>query len=398
MKKRILFVDDEPAVLQGLRRSLRGQRSEWDMAFVESGQKALEHLQNEATDVVITDMRMPGMDGAQLLERVAELHPEVIRIVLSGHSDDEMNLRAAGVAHQYLNKPCDTGLLKQTLDRAFGLADLLGDDSLCRFVNGLKQLPSPPATYLALVELMKSPNVSLREIGEAMSSDPAMVAKLMQLANSGFFGVGRRITNCMEAATLIGLDALRALVLTVGVFSQYERAAVSAGGFSARKMLENGLAVGQLARRIAIHEGGPENLGDECFVAGILHDLGILVLDQNLPGKYAEVQRLVNIEEMDWSAAEEQVLGATHAAVGAYLVGLWGLPGRVVEAVAFHHRPSLAASDGFSPLAAVHVADLLVHEHDQFRFGETVQGDEDFLQRLGFSARLDQWRNLLPEE
>src|SRR5215469_9947183 len=115
---RILFVDDEPKVLDGLRRLLRPQRLQWDMSFIEGGEAALALLDQSPFDVIVSDLKMPGMDGTALLERAREHHPQVVRIVLSEYADLEAAFRAAQVAHQLLLKPCDAEMLRVAIDRA----------------------------------------------------------------------------------------------------------------------------------------------------------------------------------------------------------------------------------------------------------------------------------------
>lgn len=117
MKIKILFVDDEPMVLQGLQRVLRPLRNEWETAFANSGQEALEKLSQEPFDVIVTDMRMPGMDGGQLLTRVKERYPHMVRIILSGQADKTMVMKSVKPAHQYLAKPCDDATLRASLQR-----------------------------------------------------------------------------------------------------------------------------------------------------------------------------------------------------------------------------------------------------------------------------------------
>lgn len=397
MKKRILFVDDELGVLQGLERSLRRQRKAWDMVFVESGREALRQAAERDFDAVVSDMRMPGMDGAELLGRLAADHPGLIRFILSGHSDEEMIIRSAGVAHQFLAKPCSADILKEKLNRAFTLKGHLGNGKLESFVTGLTSLPSIPRTYQEIRKKLLSPDASLHDIGEIVSADPAMTAKLLQLVNSAFFGLGRHISNSREAATLLGLDLIKALVLSVGIFSQFEREKFRFPDFSIESLAHHSLAVASLAKRIAEAEGMGKLKADDCFLAGMLHDAGMLILEQNLPGEYARVRALLADQEMELSEAEQEVLGANHGAVAAYLLGLWDLANPVVEAVAFHHQPELSSCDGFCPLAAVHVADVLVHQAGVFGSSfliETRRFDLGFLARAGLTDRLDVWKKL----
>ncbi len=397
MRARILFVDSEQSALQGLQRSLHAQRKEWDMVFVDDGREALKMADNDKFDAIVTDIRMPGIDGVLLLESLVRDHPEMIRIILSGHSDEELILRCAGAAHQFLAKPCGTDLLKDTLERAFALKAYLGRGKLQTVVAGLTRLPSIPTVYQEITNKLRSPHTSLREIGEIISKDPAMTAKILQLVNSAFFGLGRRISNTQDAATLIGLDTLKALVLSLGIFYQFDKSLVKDKTFSLDALLSHSIAVAKLAERISQTEGVDKSVSDDCFLAGMLHDIGILILQQSVSEDYVKLNQLMAERGMDLCQAEQEIFGATHGAIGAYLLGLWALPDRVVEAVAFHHQPGLSNGTHFDPLSAVHVADVLIQEHQLSGSLLCIEGcymDHEFLDRIGAAGRLDSWARL----
>lgn len=192
MKRRILFVDDEPNVLQGLQRMLRPMRSEWEMEFAGGGEEALQKMEQAPFDVIVSDMRMPGMNGAQLLKEVARRYPDTVRIVLSGHSDREYILQLVTTTHQYLAKPCDAQTIKDTVNRACALRDLLTSKELSALVSQVKSLPSLPSLYTRIIEILQSDDPSLQKIGQIVSEDIAMSAKVLQLVNSSFFGIARR--------------------------------------------------------------------------------------------------------------------------------------------------------------------------------------------------------------
>ncbi|RLJ19295.1 two-component system response regulator [bacterium endosymbiont of Escarpia laminata] len=401
MKKSILFVDDERSVLQGLQRSLRGQRKEWEMVFVDGGTEALKMVNEKNFDAIVTDMRMPGINGAELLGVLAADRPELVRIILSGHSDEELIMQSAGTAHQFLTKPCDVDTLKETLNRAFALKRFLGNGQLHFLVTGMTSLPSIPKTYQEIMTKLRSPETSLYEIGEIIGKDPAMTAKILQLVNSAFFGLGRHISDSKEAATLLGLDVLKALVLSVGIFSQFDQQRVKDTIFSIESLLDHSLVVARLAQRIAQAEGADKAVADDCFLAGILHDIGILILEQNFSEDYVKVRALAKDQDMALCLAEQEVYGTTHGAVGAYLLGLWALPNSVVEAVAFHHQPGLSSGNCFCPLSAVHVADVLIHQtglSGGIFPKEAKEVDREFLARVGGLDRLNTWERLQPEE
>ena len=346
-KKRVLFVDDEPHVLDGLRRMLGRMRQEWEMEFVTSGAAALACLAQRPFDIVVTDMRMPVMNGAQLLNEVKVRYPGIVRFVLSGHSNPELIMRSAGSAHQYLAKPCDAEMLTQTVKRSYALRDLLSDTRLGAIVSGMTTLPVLPSVYTQLVKALSDEKTSPAEVGRIISQDMGMTAKVLQLINSAFFGIRRRIEDPAQAVFYIGLDTVRGLVLSVGVFSEFK--GPMAPDLSLEALHKHCLDVGARAKQIAQGEGATPQLQGDAFIAGVLHDVGVLILIANCTREFRAVRSLSRARQMPLVEAERDVLGATHAELGGYLLGLWGLPDPVVEAVAFHHTPRFCVSNQFSP-------------------------------------------------
>jgi HD-like signal output (HDOD) protein/ActR/RegA family two-component response regulator len=383
----VLFVDDEPKILDGLRRMLRGRREEWQMEFETSGAAALEAMGREPFDVVVSDMRMPGMDGAQLLSEVKRCHPVSIRIILSGYSEKESVLKCVGATHQYLSKPCDPQILKSAVDRALGLRTLLGNESLKALVAQMDSLPSLPALFQEIVHKLQDPHVSLAEIGRIVAKDIGMSAKILKLVNSAYFGLAQPITSVERAVTHLGLETITSLALSVKVFSQYDGADVPA--FSAESLWDHSMRTAAFARTVAQTESLDKKAADDAFTAGMLHDAGKLVLAANVPQRYGAILERVARERISLSAAERDELGATHAEVGAYLIGLWGLPDTVVEAIAYHARPREAPGVGCRPLTAVHAADGLAHESGD---GPGVLVDLEYLRSLQLEQRLPVWR------
>lgn len=387
--KRILFVDDEPNVLEGMRRMLYPLRSAWSMTFVSSGRDALKTLSESPYDVLVTDLRMPGMSGIELLGEVVKRHPEVIRMALSGTTDQDITLQSVMLAHQYLVKPCDAATLRATVERAFSLRDMLSSPALKRVITHIHSLPSIPVAYVRLNQLLQSPEVSPADVATVVSSDIGMTAKLLQLVNSAFFGLSRRITNPKDAVTYLGISTVRSLVLTASVFSQFKP--LTGTGFSIEDLHEHSLAVGMLARRISQSAGAPRAVSENALVGGLLHDVGKLILAHNFRKPYDEAMQRVKKQRISTCAAEMAVFGTTHAEVGAYLLWLWGLPDSLTEVVARHHNPPQGQGTPASALAAVHLADALVHEPADCAL------DQNWVSKLGLSGDLSQWRQLREE-
>lgn len=387
--RRLLFVDDDVAQLSNLRETLAGMRDEWHMEFARSGEEALDILARAPFEILFTDLGLPGMDGLQLLAEVMNRHPDMVRIALLARADEGTVVRTAGATHQYLAKPCDLELLKRTVSRAAALRSLLTDESLRNLVRQVRSLPSLPALYTRLVEECRSPRGSLKTIGEIIEDDVGMTAKILHLINSAFFGLRCRVTSPVQAVQLLGLDTVKSLVLCASVFSQFEGKRL--GRFSMVTFWRHSLITGSFARIIAAQERQDQHFANDASVAGLLHDAGQLILASSLPERYDEALGLAAREGLALSDAELRVFGTTHAAVGAYLLGHWGLADAIVEAVAFHHMPMLEPDRAFAALTAVHVADALAHEF--VAVGETSGGvDHAYLEDLGLTERLPVWR------
>jgi HD-like signal output (HDOD) protein len=391
--KNLLFVDDEPKVLQGLQRQLRAMRGEWNMNFAEGGAKALDFMSTQPVDVIVSDMMMPEMDGSQLLNEVTKRHPNTVRIVLSGHAERGAVMRLVGPAHQYLSKPCNAEELRNAIARAFALRDLLCNEQLKQLATRVKCLPSLPALYTQLNEEFQKEEPSLERAGEIISRDIGMTTKILQLVNSAFFGLPQPISRPSEAVMYLGLNTVRSLVLSLQIFSQFD--SETGRWFSLDALACHCWITGVAARRVAHEERKDANTQEQCFLAGLLHDVGQLILAVGLPGEYQEVLRTSkSLNRPAWEVEQER-FGATHAGVGAYLLGLWGLPNPIIEAVAMHHRPAACAVHEFSPVVAVHVADVFVHQ----RPGANTEVpppalDLNHLAQLGLADRIEIWREL----
>jgi HD-like signal output (HDOD) protein len=393
MSKRILFVDDEAMLLSALKRSLRPMRSEWEMVFAEGANQALAAIDQNRFDIIVTDMRMPGMDGAQLLEEVQKRSPQTLRMVLSGQSDRETILRSVNPAHQFVSKPCEAEDLKSRLTRAFALKDLLQNPRLRELVTKLDCLPSLPKACLQLDLELRRPEPSMQKIDQLIGADIAMTAKILKLVNSAFFCLPCEISSASHAVQLLGLDTLRNLVLTAHVFEQFKSRLLTDD--DVQKIADHSLAVSNSARKIAILEKADPRTQDECFTAGLLHDAGKLILACALEAQYKIVLEHREKTDVGLYAAECDLLACSHAQVAAYLFGLWGLPGTIIEAVAWHHDPAGSLSAKFSPLAAVHVASAYHDQKNTSRLRDRTAIDVAFLTEIGCAERVNAWYSQL---
>lgn len=388
-KKSILFVDDEPNILAGLKRIFRTLRNTMELTYLESGQAALDFMATHAVDIIVSDMRMPNMDGATLLTTIQQRFPHVIRIMLTGQADEESILRTVGVVHQFIAKPSDPETLKRTLERSCALQDILNNEHLKTLAASIGVLPSLPSLYARLQHAIKQPESSLAEIGEIIEQDLAMSAKILQLVNSSFFGFFKNIDSPSRAVSLLGLDTVKALVLCVGAFSELRPLATSS--FSATALWHHSMIVAAYAKTIAQEESDSKEQIEQAFIAGLMHDIGKLLLFSTIPDSYLEAIELARAEQLTHCQAEYRVLNATHGDVGAYLLGLWGLPGSIVETAAFHHRLDSYPTPTFCTPLIVHIADIIDHMLHPQPTSPSPALNLAFLEQTGKADRFDHW-------
>lgn len=390
-RMRVLFVDDEALILTGIRRMLHSMRQEWEMVFLQGGAEALKIMATEPCQVVVSDIRMPGMNGVELLARLQKDYPQTVRLILSGHADRDLIMQCVGTAHQFLAKPCDRETLCAAIKRACAFNASVKSERIKAIIAQMECLPSIPALLHEIIQHLQKDDCSLDEVGMVIAKDIAITAKLLKLVNSAFFGLGRPIVDPVDAVSYLGLETVKALVLTVSAFATYE--AQNTGPLSFESLWNHSLRVAASARKIANAAGASKQVAEESFIAGMLHDIGKLALAANLPEPYEKVFQAAEELGLSLHAAEEAAFGAHHGDVGGYLLSLWGLPPGVVDAITLHHEPQRADSREFTPVAAVHIANGLSHESDCPN-GEAEYLNIRFLDELGVSEYVSNWRSL----
>jgi HD-like signal output (HDOD) protein len=391
--KRILFVDDEGNILDGIRRMLHGDRKRWDMHFAVGGETALQACEAAPFDVVISDMRMPGMDGATLLGHIRDRFPATARIVLSGYSEAALATRTVPMAHRFLTKPCNASELQSAIENVCTLQDLLSTPEIRTIVGSIGQLPSLSRTYTSLTEAVKKPETSIIQVGQIIAQDVAMSAKVLQLVNSAFFGLAKKITNVNNAVAYLGMETIKNLALASEAFRVFQP-----GSRIPQSVYESMESHAQRTAAIATLLPIDPKSRDVTVVAALLHDIGSLILASKMPDQFCAIHSLAGQRKCKSFEAQQELLGTSHAEIGAYLLGLWGIPSLAVEAIAHHHQPTRISHSGFDITVAVYVADLLAHQETTLPQGSTKpelpEADRNSLEVLGLLPQFAELRDL----
>jgi HD-like signal output (HDOD) protein len=367
----ILFVDDEQNVLNSLRRLLYDEP--WNLFFADSGAEGLEILKREDIDLVISDVRMPEMDGITFMKQVKELYPQIVRIFLSGYADHKAVIQAfsEGSAQQLLPKPWKDEELKKVIRGALLQAEKLKkkNQGLQRIINSLSSLPPMPQTYLEIKKcLIDIDNISIDQIADIIEQDTSISAELLRWANSALFGQTHQVDTVKRAVLVLGLDIVEGLVLSESIFGSRSSSSQVIAGFNCKDFQTHSMASGIIAKLLVsgLPSVDPKNV-DRAFTAGLLHDIGKLVEEQYLSNDFKKIINIASQEKRLIIEAEDKVLGTTHEEIGGYLADWWNLPSFLVNAIRWHHEPSVCNTD-HDIISAVNVADVLAH---QFELGSS---------------------------
>ncbi len=389
IQRKLLFVDPDMNALDAYRRLLKALRPNWLASYAANGREAIQIMRKHKPEVLVTELKMTIENDADLLKAVQKFYPDVIRIVLSSESDAQAEtiLRATQSAHRFLAKPCKGGVLLAHIEQAAELRKILFSEESRKIIGGIPYLPSLPQLYHELLKAMESPMVSVADLGDIIARDLSMTTRVLHLVNSAFFGLPRQVSNPRDAAVMLGLNVLKSLVLYVKLFFAAPDSKVP--GFSLDDMWEHSSLTARLSREIARDLGGNQRIQEDAFLAGMLHDVGKLLLLEHPKYINTVISHLVQNEDTSFAEAEYKEFSTSHAEVGGYLLGLWGLPDSVVEAVACHHRPSQISGETSQVLASTHLANVLLCNQTSNK----MKFDENLLNQGKIKSMLPTWTN-----
>ncbi len=396
--KRILFVDDDESVLDGLRRLLHKMEDEWSMEFFGDGPSALVAMDKNSYDIIVTDLRMAEMGGVELLEIVRKRHPDATRLMLSGCSEQPMYGKAVSCAHQFIAKPCDSDQLISQLSRSFAIRERIRSQKVAQVLPSLRSLPAMPQVYKRVLDMIENPRCTSRKVGEVISKDIGMSAKILQIVNSAFYGPSMKISDPVRASVYLGIKAIKALALTDGVFSTLPEETVQE--FCVTGLQEHCVRVGALARSICKTQKFTDQQQEIAMMAGILHDTGKMILITEFDYEFSEIIRLSRVEQKPCHEIERETIDLTHAELGGCLLNLWGLGNDIIEAATFHHEPEQCVDNGFSIATAVYLANAIDHQLcSSLSDGWSEDINMDILETLELTEMLPEWKRMhIPTE
>ncbi len=387
-KKRILLADADSQALGEFQQAL-GEA--WDVILVPNGTAALLEMEMRPCDVVVADLDLGEIDGADLLNHIQTNYPKAIRFILAREADRERMVKQVLGTHQFLGKPLESSVLRNSIEGAVALESWIPKTSIRELIGRIRTLPTIPTLYLEVQSVLRSPDATTDQVGALIAKDMAMTTKLLQVLNSACFGLSRKITSPTEAVGILGFETVSSMVMAIKLLNSYDK--VKPVYFSIDRLWRHSTEVARSAKQIALWQTDDTALAEMAFTAGLMHDIGKVVLASNFDEQYRGAQSLARKQELPLCEVEKEIFGATHGEIGAYLLGLWGMPVDLLEVAALHHQPTRSINKNFTALTAVHVANALEREITPDPEGFTVSKlDEAYLAEVGVLDRVADWR------
>lgn len=394
-KKNILFVDDNENIISGIQRQLRPYREQWQLFFADSGRQALELMAQQPIDLIVSDMMMPEMRGDELLKKVSEQYPGTVRMILSGYADEDTLKNGLEVAHQHLGKPCTAETLREVISQIFKIQACVRNPLIVAEIGDANQLPSLPKVYQALNAAIADENTNAGDIAEIFASDMVLSAKLLQLVNSPYFGLNRVVSSLTDAINLIGIKKLNNLVLSVHVKTAFPVNNPEVEAYM-EYLWKDSSRVSELARLIALSENQQEDRPDQAYLGGLLHNMGLLIFLSRGGNKLKTLMEQVKSTDTAVAELETAIFGFTRSEAAAYVLSLWKIPPRIIEAILLQNTPNNSDYGGVNALTAVHVAACLLKPSVMSGCDRLFEMnlDTDYLQRIDKLQRLPDWQSL----
>jgi putative nucleotidyltransferase with HDIG domain len=391
---RILVLIDDLAALGQLEPHFSELPEYWKVHVTQTAENALCLLEQVSFELIFVDLKAGPLASIQFLHQVWQKHPAVIRFLLADSMPPDLMVSCALGPHQVLQKPIDSNVIRAALERARLVDRLFQNKDLQSLVSRIRTFPSRPTVYVEIMKELRSSTASTQTVGELVARDLAISAKLLQITNSAFFGFGRAISAPSDAVLLLGMETTASLVLGIEAFARLDN--VKLLYFSTDQVWKHCQSVANAARAIAGYVTNDESLAHDAYTAALLHDIGKLALAVNLHEPYRDALNLGREKNLPAWEVERQAFGATHAEAGAYLLSLWGLPAKVIEAVAGHHLPARELSSEFTALTALHLANALENNFaQQGRTGSAeAHLDLDYPIELKIAEQLDTLREI----
>jgi HD-like signal output (HDOD) protein/CheY-like chemotaxis protein len=348
--KRILLVDDEKSILKALERLFFD--SDYELFTANSGEEGLQILTEYPVDIVVSDMRMPGMDGHQFLKKVKMLYPSTTRLILSGYADEKeiLNSLIDGSSNLYLFKPWNGEDLITKIAQIFAARQIFKHQAVLDLANGLENLSLVTGIYNSVCRLIDQ-DADAGAVARVIETDPAVTAAVLRIVNSAFYNV--KTGSVAQAITYLGLPVVKSIVLSCSLLKSVT---IKVPPFNIARLTNHAIMTNLFMTKI--YSGLlQKQVPDALATAGLLHNLGLAMCLHYFPDIYKRlVEERLKQPNKSITEFEKEIMGVTHSELGGYLLNWWGLPYPIVECALFYHDPVHSAVMDKVAVSVTHIA------------------------------------------
>lgn len=394
-KINLLFLTKYLNLIEAIKEKLGIKGYDWRITTCSNEKEGLKLLSMDEYDGIIADAHINHVSGCKFLNKIRRIYPRAIRILI----DDEFNIEESAknftVAHQFLPYPFPPEQLLDVIQRAYQLRYYLKQERIKFLTNKLQFVPSLPSLYFELIQALRNSEINLDRLVEIIEKDMGVASKLLHIVNSAYFGIPRYVTNLRETITILGLNMLKSLILVSHIFTQLDQKTIQF--LPVESLWQHSQWTGLLAQKIAITENMGQNITDYCYIGGLLHKIGIVILATQFPKEYKEVFKSFKEKKIPLHESEINKFGSSHAEVGGNLLSLWGIADPIVEAVAFHITPNAYDFHNVIPIAATHIGNYLASKSIEQNPWDSISTiDEVYLRKLNLYKKFNDWCSWLP--
>ncbi len=392
MSAKILIIDPDTDAIESYQKALAPKAASWTVHFANTSAKGLELAASETPDIIVAALALEQGQGLKILSQAVDAAPLAHAFIVAAESDRPQLAAAFEGGCRYLPRPCPVDRLLLEFQRCLTLDSWLDNPTVKEIVASRSEFESLPSHHHKIVTELNSPHCSIPDVADAIANDLALSAKILETVNSSFYGFNQSTSDIKQAISILGLSTVRNIVLAAHIFTQVGQE--SEHQLLVKEIWHHSIAVAGAARRISLHETSDSKAAEEAYSAGLLHDIGKIVLLGVVPDEYMEAQRLSREEAHSPWQAEYKIIGCDHAEVGAYLLARWGLPLPLSEAAALHHRPANSCHASFTTLAAVHAANAIVRKRRNPKHADAAPFT-NFLVEIGKDSQWEEWEAIV---
>lgn len=349
MGKKILFVDDEAAILKAIRREFMD--SDYTSFYAISGQDALAILYENKIDVIVSDMRMPSMDGYQLLQKVKYLYPDTIRIILSGYADKDLLFKtiSKNIAKINIVKPWKSDELLNAINDVFNTYEILNNDKIKDFLKSSQSLYTLQVLFSEVNRLIDDDASSLDDLVKVINRDQTMTAKILNTVNSAYYGI--KTGSIKTAIAQLGYLNIKSIIAAIALFDNDTNSYY-------KELLWNHTSLVNTFTIQIYEKLLKKKIPDTYLTAGLLHDIGKVIFYRISENKYENIVKMRDEnQKIPVDVCEKNIFGYTHEEIGAYILNWWEMPAAMIETALHHNNPSASSKINREIVSVVHIAD-----------------------------------------